>query len=176
MALKQSTCSPCLATPDDLLGELFAHFTLDQPASDITRGWLTSGILRAVRTGDSLDSCLSLAGAGKVCLSQRLLMIRRDLHLNQALQNVAIDTQLSPWKRCVRLAPLVKTFQGITWRHVKNLSVPPSDWPAYKCDLWSAMKTGVPLPESAHGLRAVLAQGAAFSRNRMGSTLLAQLL
>ena len=164
------------ASPDDLLGELLVAFLCAKPPSEAARNWFLDGALRAIREDKPLDYFLGLSCAGKPRLKRRMMMIKRDAYLVAALQDVALDSQIKAWERCQRLAPIVKTFQRITWGQAQRLSDPPLDWPTHKRHLWHAMRTGIPLPESPHALRAILVQAGGYSHNNKGATLLAQFL
>lgn len=176
-----SICEPRFATPvsldpDDLLGELFATIFYRRPMSVFQRGWLEKGILRAIRSGDSLDACLGLSAVGQDSLQRRLLMRQRNQHLADALDAVALDDRVSRWQRCLRLAPEVQRFMGLTWRQTKSLSAPLDEWPTFKKCLWHAACTDCALPETAHGLRRAVEKISDYSRNASGAKLLAQFL
>lgn len=162
--------------PDDLLGELFAATFYKRPLGPLTRWWLQKGILRAIRRNESLDEALSLKGSGRDTLQRRLLMMRRNQHLAEAIGATALDEQVSEWQRCLRLAPEVKRFMRMTWPKTMRLSAPPDDWPSFKKCLWHAACSDLSLPQSADGLRRVLEQSKGYSCKNSGATLLAQFL
>ena len=162
--------------PDDLLGELFAAIFYKRPLGPLTRWWLQKGILRAIRRNESLDEALSLKGSGRDTLQRRLLMMRRNQHLAEAIGATAFDEQVSDWQRCLRLAPEVQQFMSTTWPKTMRLSAPLDDWPSFKKCLWHAACSDLSLPESAHGLKRVLEQSRGYSCKNTGATLLAQFL
>jgi len=143
-----------LTNPDDLLGELFADLFYKRTHSALTRWWLKKGILNAIRMNVSLDKGLSLAGDG---LQQRLLKIRRNRYLADAIRATALDESVSDWQRCLRLVPEIKRFMR-TWPVTRKLSEPPADWSTVRRCLWRAASTKISLPESADSLYRVLAQ------------------
>lgn len=116
------------------------------------RVWLQQAVLKSAIEGVPLDEALGLAGGGARTLRRRLLTLRRDLHLGHALALVAIDSDVSEWARCKRLAPLVARFEADTWPRAARWVEPSSAWPAWKAQLFHAAKTGLPLPCTARGL------------------------
>lgn len=168
--------APISLDPDDLLGELFASLFYRRPMGVFMRGWLEKGILRAIRSGDSLDACLGLRASGQDSLQRRLLMRQRNQHLADALDAVALDDRVSRWQRCLRLAPEVRQFMSLTWRRTKSLSAPLDEWPTFKKCLWRAACTDLTLPETAHGLRHAVEQITGYSRNESGAKLLARFM
>lgn len=158
--------------PDDLLGEVLSSLVFHRPLNPLARRWLSTGILNAIRRGESLDKALSLGTDG---LQRRLLMIQRNTCLAAAIRATALDDQVSDWQRCLRLLPEIKRFMR-TWSTTKKLSAPPADWPTFRCCLWRAAHTDMPLPQSADSLYRVLAKAAAYPCKNAGAKLLSQFL
>ncbi len=173
--VKAIAAQPGRPTPDDLLGELVLSLLAEKRLSRGVSCWLLDSILVATRTGKRLEDVMGLRETGKPSLQRRLMVIQRDTHLMKALAAVAFDDSLSAWDRCKRLAPEVRKFQSITWPRCHSLSSPPSDWNGCKQHLWHARKSGLELPESAHGLHAV-AKGVGYSHNAKGAIFLAQIV
>lgn len=165
-----------LTDPDELLGNLFASTFRGTKLDAFTRGWLQRGILSALRKDIPLDRALGLARTGHSSLQSRYLMTRRNHHLIEALEAVALDSTVTEWQRCTRLAPEVRKFMQQTWPHYKRLANPPDAWPAFKKHLWHAAATDHQLPDTASGLRRVLLSNGGFSRNKTSGTFLSQFL
>lgn len=165
-------CMTWSTDPDDLLGQVLGSLVYRRPLNALARRWLSTGILNAIRRGESLDKALSLGTDG---LQRRLLMIQRNEHLAAAIRATALDDQVSDWQRCLRLVPEIKRFMR-TWPITKKLSAPPADWPSFKCCLWRAAHTDMPLPQSADSLYRVLARVAAYPCKNSGAKLLSQFL
>ncbi len=149
----------------DLLADMLAALLLDRPMSIEARSWFLDGCLRALRRGESIDSGLGLAAAGRRNLQLRFMERLRDRHLCQALELVGLAGDAITWTRCVRLAPLVVQFMRHDWPKSKRLDRPPPEWPGYKRSLWRAASTGVDLPRSPHALRAAVLRTMGYSRN-----------
>lgn len=165
-----------LTDPVELLGNLFASTFYGHKLDAITRNWLQKGILTAIRKDIPLERALGLARTGHSALQGRYLMIRRNHHLIQALEAVAVDPMVTGWQRCTRLAPEIRKFVQQTWPHHKRLANPPDTWPAFKKHLWYAAATDHSLPDSASGLRRVLLSNGGFSRTNSSGTFLSHFL
>ncbi|HQC94578.1 MAG TPA: hypothetical protein PK306_02580 [Aquabacterium sp.] len=163
--------------PVERLAELFLAVAWGKavPPTDPTRFWFAKGVMKAVRTGGSLDEALGLTGAGRRELRTRLQQVRRDELIAEAVAAVALDDALSEWARCLRLAEEVARLQR-AWPRVQALADPPSDWPACRRLLFAAAKVGKDLPQTAHGLRRALARNRAYSRNAAATKMLADYL
>lgn len=162
--------------PLDLLGELLADLVHKRPMNPVTRNWLTRGILDAIRRNEPLDRCLALAPTGRADIQSRLMMLRRNHHLTEAVAAVGLDEQQSDWSRFVSLAPQIRRFMGSTWPAARGLSVPPDGWPEFKKHLWHAACCGHPLPTSPTGLYRVLAKGEGYQCSNKGAKILEQFL
>ena len=161
---------------DDLLGSLLGDLIHGRPLNALSSHWLQKGILRAIRRGESLDTALLLIGAGKSTLQNRLLMVRRNAHLADAVESISLDANASTWERCCRLVPEVDRFVRYTWPTAKKRPAPPDDWPTFKKSLWNASCTDIGLPATACGLLNAFKQNTLYSRSKQGAKLLAQFL
>lgn len=161
---------------DDLLGAMLDDMWSGRPVNPLSRWWFERGVLRSIRRGESLDSSLGLSGAGLSCLQARLLLIQRNGYLAAAADSVALDSAVTQWQRCVRLADEAAKFMVHTWPITKRLSAPPEEWHTFKKHLWHAACTDLDIPTSARGIRYALQQNAQFSLNGSGAKLLAQYL
>lgn len=149
--------------PAELLARLFAATWSDEPFDLIVRVWLQRGILEAVRRGEPLDQALGLAGPGLESLRRRYLREQRNKHLARAQDAVALDSSVTAWARCGRLAPLVRSFVADTWPKAKRLQDPPADWPSWKRHTFRAAQTGHELPTTQRGLHKAVNETPAFS-------------
>jgi hypothetical protein len=162
--------------PDDLLAELLDDLLNKRPINRLSACWLERGILGAIRRNQSLDESLSLAGRGRDSLHRRLMMLRRNQYLVEAVQATAIDQGVTRWERCKRLSEQIKRFKRYVWPKTRHLIDPPDDWPAFKKCLWLAASTDVDLPESPDRLNDIVEQNAPFSCDNRGAKLLSQFL
>lgn len=139
---------------DDRLGELLHALAWHTPIPPFARDWLLRSILVALRTGEALDQASGLAAAGQDSLQLRVLRRLRDQHLALAALAVAIDTEVSVWSRCKRLAPAIREFESRVWSQpaVRALSAPPQSWPEWKRQVFLARRIGLPVPTTAEGL------------------------
>lgn len=164
-----------VALADECLDRLFSALTsprrvlLDPAVTE----WLLQGLLTAVRQGVTWEEALGLAGGGARTLRRRLLTVRRDLHLAEALAVVAVGDDVSEWQRCKRLAAQVRRFTSDVWPRACKLAEPPSEWPAWKTALFHAARTGIDLPKSARAVSAACTRVAPYSRSRPAVTMLA---
>lgn len=161
---------------DSKLGELLACCLEGGPLPAIVRGWLINGILDCARRDQPLDESLGLSGPGRPTLQKRLQMVKRDAHLVQAFEAVAVDDRVTDWTRCTRLASEAQRFSEVAWPKTRRLSAPDPDWPAFKKSLWLACATDLPLPKSASRIRAIVLQNTGFSQNANGSKILARFI
>jgi hypothetical protein len=165
---------PPVALADECLGRLFAALVSRRAPLDLAvTEWLLQGLLSAARQGVPLDEALGLAGGGARTLRRRLLTVRRDLHLADALAAVAVVDDVSEWQRCQRLAAQIRRFTSDVWPRAGKWAEPPSDWPAWKTALFRAAQTGIELPTSARAVSAACTRVAPYSRTRDARTILA---
>lgn len=153
--------NPLPTDPDAMLADLLDSLMTDRPVHATTREWLITGILRAMRRCESLDVALRLqplGGGRSSSLQRRLLTLRRDAHLVQAIQGVALDDRVGTWERCRRLSAEIERFTRVDWPATRGLPTPPCAWPAFRAHLWWAFCCDVGIPESARRLRELCAQ------------------
>lgn len=162
--------------PDDLLAELLDDLMHERPINRLSARWLERGILSAIRRDQSLDESLALACRGRDSLHRRLMMLRRNHYLVEAVQATAIDQGVTRWERCKRLSEQIKRFKQHVWPKTRYLTAPPDDWPAFKKCLWLAAGTDIDLPESPNSLNEIVKQNAVFSGDNRGAKLLSQFL
>jgi len=144
-----------------MLADLLDSLMNDRPVQVTTREWLIAGILRALRRSEPLDVALRLqpfSGGRSSSIQRRLLTLKRDLHLAQAIEGVALDDRVETWERCRRLAKEIERFARVDWPAARGLPAPPADWPAYRAHLWQAFCCDVGVPESPRRLRDLCAQ------------------
>lgn len=163
---------------DDLLAELVEALRERRPLDPLVNEWLQRGVYSLVRgeSAGSLDVALGLTRNGAESTPGRVRRIKRDLHLVRALRGVVVDDSVSGWTRCVRLAPLVRSFLANTWPRVRNLQDVPDGWPAWKRELFRAAQTGIALPGTARGLHKALNEAPGCFVHTRKARVLAQLL
>lgn len=180
--MKSEVCPPsegqAKATdhPADLLAELWSALAVGQVPRDEVRAWFCAGVAGAVRQADPLDAALGIAVSGRHSLRRHLQMLARNEYLLEALRTVAIDEEATDWARCVRLAALIQPFVSTAWPRVRNISEPPTDWPAWKRAAFKAARTGATLPTSARALLDVVRTGGGCSPHKRAAKVLAQFL
>jgi hypothetical protein len=160
----------------EFLGRLFAAAYYRRPLDSLAAECLCKGILKAARTGLGLDAALGISGAGKRSVRQKLLMIRRDLHLVEALRAVTLDEAATDWQRSQRLAPPLRRFMTEAWPRASQLDAPPNDWPTWKIEVFRAAQTGLRLPRSEIGLYEVLRRTPHYLAKNAGAILLSRYL
>jgi hypothetical protein len=160
----------------ELIGNLLAHLNGERPLDARSVDALRHGIVASVRRGESLDVSLGLVASGQRTMQTRLLHLKRDEQLRQALAAVSLDASLSTWARCLRLAPLVRTFIDCEWPHVRRLAEPLADWPQWKVHVFRAMQADIALPRSPTGLHYVAQKAASCFSNEPGARLLSRYL
>lgn len=165
-----------MTDPDNLVGTLFDCCFRAKPLPSLVRDWLIRGILASARRDQPLDESLGLSGPGRSTLQKRLQMVKRDAHLVQAFQSIAIDDRVSDWSRCTRLASEARRFSEFVWPQARRLAEPSPDWPAFKKSLWLASATDLPLPRSATRIRAIVLQNTGFSQNQAGAKILSRFI
>lgn len=161
---------------DECLSRLFAAATGDGQLDVLTREWLQRGVLIAVRADIPLDAALGLARRGQASTRARLLMVKRDLHIAQALEAVSLKPDAGTWERCKRLADLVPRFESDVWPRVRHLRSADSAWPAWRRELFYARHTGLEIPASARALLGAWKRNAGFRLPRESHTVLASYL
>lgn len=161
--------------PAENLAELFSAVWERRRPHMLAERWFIVGVLRAAREGEQLDIALGLNGPGIRTIQRRLIMGRRDAHLRAALRAVALAGDVSDWRRCLRLTPLLVGFMR-TWDRTKRLTDPSPDWPEWKREVFRAAQCDVPLPRTAGGLRGVLLRTPPFSLNDGKENMLARYL
>lgn len=160
----------------ELIGRLFAAVCKGRPLDAVAGEQLRVAILQAVRNGTGLDSAIGLSGAGVRRARTRLLAIRRDLHLVEAVRSVALDDAVTDWERCRRLSPLLNRFMSDTWLHVAKLTTPHAEWPTWKIEAFRAAQTGLDLPRSATRLHQLLQRTPRYSLENAGAIVLSSYL
>ncbi len=163
-------------TPVDQLGEVFEALATGRALQPQAVQWLLQGIASAVRRGDSIDAALGLAAPGRRSLQRQLQTLRRDHHLLRAIELVGFSEDLTAWKRCTRLAPLIRSFCANAWPSSKYLDVAPLEWAPWKIEVFHAARTDIKLPTSARQLYDLVQAGARCSPHRRKAMLLARLL
>ena len=166
-------------SPVARLASLLDSIFSNQPITPDVREWLLKAFFHYLRHGGEypLDRFLGLApiDAGTSSLSTRLGLLKRNLHLEEALRKIALDDSVTGWGRCQRLAGEIAKFEGHTWKLYRHLPDPPESWPAWQQALFHAYKTCVRIPRSAHALYKILNQIEGVSFNTPGGRLLASL-
>ena len=166
-------------TPVARLASLLDSLFRSQPITPDTKEWMVNALLHYLSHGGEypLDRFLGLAPieAGRSSLSTRLGLLKRNLHLTDALQQIGLNESVSRWGRCQRLARENSKFEGRTWKLYRHLKDPPASWPDWQQSLFLAHKTGVPVPQTEHGLYGILKQVDGVSFNAPGVRLLATL-
>jgi hypothetical protein len=160
----------------EAIGNLYAFINGERDLDPASAKVLDRGIVALVRRGDSLDAALGLSAAGRRSMQTRLLHMRRDEQLMQAVATVSPDPSLSTWARCLELAPLLRTFVEREWPAVRTQADPRADWPAWKAHLFRARQQDLALPRSPRGLYDVVQRAQGYSTQKPGAKLLSQLL
>lgn len=143
------------------------------------REWLIKALVHYLRHGGSepLDRFLGLApiNPGERSLSTRLSLLKRDLHLVNALEKIALDDTVSDWERCLRLEREISVFEAHGWKLYKHCIFPPEFWPGWKKELFSAFQSSARVPRTARRLNDVLKQVREVSLPTPGIKLLTSL-
>lgn len=166
-------------SPVALLASLLDSLFHNQPITPDVKEWLIVSFSHYLHHGGEypLDRFLGLAPieAGKSSLSTRLGLLKRNLHLVDALHKIALDDSVSGWGRCQRLTLENSKFECRTWKLYRHLNEPPASWPEWQQALFLAHKTGVGVPRTEHSLYRILKQVKGVSFNAPGVRLLATL-
>lgn len=160
----------------EMMGEMLAHVKYGVPLSPQSAYRWEYVIVTSVRRGEPIDTTLGLAAAGRRTMQTRLLHMRRDEQLMQAVATVLPDPALSTWARCMELAPLLRAFVDREWPAVRTQANPRDDWPAWKAHLFRAMQQDLALPRSPRGLYDVVQRAQGYSTQKPGAKLLSQQL
>lgn len=166
-------------SPVARLASLLDSLFHSQPITPDVKEWLVTSFLHYLHHGGEypLDRFLGLAPieAGQSSLSTRLGLLKRDLHLIDALQQIGLNESVSRWGRCQRLALENSKFESRTWKLYRHLKDPPASWPEWQQSLFLAYKTGVTVPRTENGLYDILKRVGGVSFNAPGVRLLATL-
>jgi hypothetical protein len=140
-------------TPTDHAAALIADLMRGREVGKSARMWLLLGLLGyAGKPGARLDDCLGLAAPGRRHLNSVLQQLQRNKHLAQAVETISLDSDLSTWRRCERLALQVVNLVEVWNQHYRHVAQPTETWPAWKQHLFLAWRTGRKLPTSTKGL------------------------
>lgn len=152
-------------TGPDYLAELLAELLQGNELSSMTREWLIKNLLVYLRAGGdlSLDAALGLSGNG--CRSTHTILATaiRNQHLRTALDGISLDTRLSQWARCCRLADQVSRLVPVFASTYRKAAKPPTDWPSWKAALFLAWRVGPEIPATAMGIQKAANRADGFS-------------
>lgn len=142
--------------------------------------WFDRGVLLALREGRDLGVALGLSAAGTRKIGGRLLMIKRNSFIAEAADYVALNEDVSDWKRCKRLVPLVKKMDGM-WSQWKRLPAIPDNWSQSQTALYNARLLNPDggwkwIPCTAQGLLNAVNESRAYALENSPMTMLARLL
>lgn len=165
--------------PEARLASLLDSLFSGEAITADVREWMLRAFLHYLRHGgaDPLDRFLGLGpiNAGERSLSTRLNLLKRDLILSEALDQISIDPDLSDWGRCLRLQKELATFEAHAWPIYKHHQTPPPDWPDWKRKLFSAFQVGIRVPRTARALYGIQKQARGISFRSPGVKLLTSL-
>lgn len=165
--------------PESRLASLLDSLITGETMSEDVRHWLIKAFVHYLRHGgaEPLDRFLGLApiNAGERSLSTRLALLKRDLHLVQSLDKIALDTTVSDWERCLRLEREIPSFEAHAWKLHKHCVFPPASWPEWKKELFCAFQSSSRMPRTARRLNDILKQVREVSLPSPGIKLLTSL-
>jgi hypothetical protein len=147
--------------PLEMLGDLLGSLIDGRTPYATTNQWFRTGVVRALRDDLPLEQALGLVspdGGRGGTLARQARMLQRDEHLRHALRLVAIDDEVSTWRRCVRLAEEIERFQRADWPAYRHRDCPPDHWTPLRWALWSALRVGLGVPISPEGLHRIAKQ------------------
>ncbi len=165
--------------PEARLASLLDSLFSGHPITPDVREWMIKAFLHYLHHGgaEPLDRFLGLApiDAGKRSLSTRLALLKRDLHLAEALDAIALDASVTAWERCLRLEREIPTFEAHAWRLYRHCPISPDGWPEWKQALFAAFQSSPRVPRTARRLNDILKQVRGISFRSPGVKLLTSL-
>jgi hypothetical protein len=165
--------------PEARLASLLDSLFNGVPLTNDVREWMLKSFFHYLHHGgaEPLDRFLGLSpiNAGERSLSTRLGLLKRDLLLADALDQIGLDPSVSDWTRCVRLAKEIATFEGNAWPLYRHHQSAPAHWPAWKKSLLAAFQVGMRVPRTARGLYGMKKQVQGVSFRSPGMKLLTSL-
>ena len=104
------------------------------------------------------------------------MLIKRDLHVARALEVVSLDDVVDTWERCKRLAELLPRFESVVWPRVRHLHYADSAWPAWRREVFYAMRTGLEVPKTPRAILSAWERNGGYRLPRAPHTVLASYL
>lgn len=158
------------------LGRLYAELG-SGTISPTTREYLVSAIEAAVRRDEPLHVALGMSRSGRYgSVRSRLLFEKRNDCLMEAFHLVSLDEGAVDYTRCKRLSAQIRPFILREWPQARRRLDPDPEWPAWKCAVFRAAQTGLPVALSPNALHNIVQSRALFSMNREWMRMLSNLL